>query len=402
MPAWPDEPVAGATTADPSIEGKTVAMTVPDVSRERALAHRLRVQALDRPPVELGDLAVWDLGLQDSPAGSAAQALAARLPGGIDDVGDLADARRYTTVWATRGAPLIVRSGDVKPLAAALWPIDEADAVSRLAGNGQQLRKAGLDPIDAIRVTAETMRNVVTQAMTKGEASTKVSARIPDEYVTWCRGCQAHHLGDQLMRLAGLPAGLRLVPGASPATLEPIGGWPGVPDEQVGAEGLVRTYLHLYGPAVPADVGAFIQSSAKAVKSVWPDHLAEARVDGRKAWLPEEDLDDLLEAEPTTGLVRLLPRSDPWLLARDRKATVPDAARRKVLWPAIGWPGAVLVDGEVAGAWRTKATKSSLNLVVEPFTKLSTKVRRAVEAESAHIARSRDAADVAVSFDSHG
>jgi hypothetical protein len=130
-------------------------MTVPGVSRERALAHRLRVQALDRPPVELGDLAVWDLGLQDSPAGSAAQALAARLPGGIDDVGDLADARRYTTVWATRGAPLIARSGDVKSLAAALWPIDEADAVSRLAGNGQQLRRAGLDPIDAIRVTAE-------------------------------------------------------------------------------------------------------------------------------------------------------------------------------------------------------------------------------------------------------
>lgn len=380
-------------------------MTSPAVSREVALAHRLRVQALDRPSVDSADLAIWDLGLQESPVGSAAQALAARLPGGIDDVGDLADARRHTTVWATRGAPLIVRSGDVKSFAAALWPIDHADAISRLAGNGQQLRKAGLDPIDAIRVTAEALREVVTQTMTKGEASTEVSARIPDDYITWCRGCQAHHLGDQLMRLAGLPAGLRLVPGASPATLEPIGRWPGVPREQAGADGLVRTYLHLYGPAVPADVGTFLQSSAKAVKSVWPDHLTEVRVDGRKAWLPEEDADDLLDAEPPTGLVRLLPRSDPWLLARDRQATVPDAARRKVLWPAIGWPGAVLVDGEVVAAWRTKATKAtkgSLKLVVEPFTKLSTKVRRAIVDESAHIARSRDAADVAVSFDSQG
>ena len=84
-------------------------MTGPTVTREQALAHRVRVQALDRPSIAT-DLAVWDLGLQDSPAGSAVQALAARLPGGFDDVLDL------------------------------------ADAVSRLAGTGQQLRKTGLDP----------------------------------------------------------------------------------------------------------------------------------------------------------------------------------------------------------------------------------------------------------------
>lgn len=371
-------------------------MTATAVSREQVLAHRLLVQALDRPTDDARALDVWDLGLQDSPAGSAALALAARLAGGAAAVPDLADARSFTTVWATRGAPSVLRTGDVATFAAALWPVDEADAVNRLAGNGQQLRKAGVDPIEAIRVTAEAMRRATTGTLTKGEISTEVSRHLPADHITWCRPCQAHHLGDQLMRVAGLPAGLRLVPGASPATLEPIAGWDGVPTEPVGADGLVRAYLHLSGPAAPATVGRFLQTSAKAVKASWPDRLAEVSLDGKPAWLPEEDLDDLLAAEPTSGLVRLLGRSDPWLLARDRELVVPDAAHRKALWPTLGWPGAVLVDGEVAGTWRTRAKGTRLELAVEPFHRLAPEVRRAIDAEAAHVATTRGVDDVVV------
>ncbi len=150
------------------------------------------------------------------------------------------------------------------------------------------------------------------------------------------------------MRVAALPAGVRLVPGASPATLEPIARWAGVPRRQEGADELVRAYLHLSGPAAPGDVAAYLQTSVRAVRTVWPDHLAEVSLAGRRAWLPEEDVDDLLTSEPTSGTVRLLPRSDPWLLARDREVTVPGAAHRKVLWPPLPWPGAVWADGEVA------------------------------------------------------
>ncbi len=370
----------------------------PAVTRAQALAHRLRVQALDRPGAAADDLDVWALGLQDSPAGAAAQALAARVPRGSADVPDLADRGRYATVWGTRGAPLVVHAADAPALAAALWPLDEADAVARLAANGQQLRTSGVDPIEAIRTTADVMRAVVTAPMTKGEASTEVSARLPDDYLAWCRPCQAHHLGDQLMRLAALPAGLRLVPGATPATLEPLPRWPGVPDGPVGTEGLIRAHLHQYGPAVPTDVGAYLQTTGRAVKAVWPDHLAEVSLEGTRAWLPEEDLDDLLGAEPTRGVVRLLPRSDPWLLARDRALTVPDAAARKVLWPALGWPGAVFVDGEVAGAWRTRATRRALTLTVEAFTTLPATVRAAIEAEAVHVAATRGADDVTVTI----
>ena len=373
-----------------------MATAPPSVTREQALAHRVGVQALLRPTAETADLDLWGLGIQESPAGSAALSVAARTPGGFDQVADLGDARSYATVWATRGAPLVLRSGSVPSFAAALWPADDREAVNRLAGNGQAFRKAGVDPIEAIRVTAGVLRDVVTEAMTKGQASTAVSAELPEAYITWCRSCEAHHLGDQLMRVASLPAGLRLVPGASVATLEPIGRWSGIPEHQEGAGDLVRSYLHLYGPAVPADVGTFLATTATAVKAVWPERLAEVRLDGRRAWLPQEDLEDLVDAEPVSGLVRLLPRSDPWLLGRDRKLIVPGKADRQVLWPTLGWPGAVLVDGEVRAAWRTRSRGDHLTISVERFTKLSRQVRDAIDEEATQVATSRGAEDLTV------
>lgn len=374
----------------------------PEASRRQVLAYRYRAQGLDRSAsdADARTLPVWDLGLQDSPTGSAALALTARLPGGFDAVPDLTDARRFVTVWGTRGAPLVLRAGDVAPMAAALWPLDEGGAVANLAGNGQQLRKQGNDPVEAIRVTAKEMRAVVRGEMTKGEVSEALTPRLPSDYITWCRGCQAHHLGDQLMRVAGLPAGLRLVPGTSPATLTKIAGWKGPPRAAEGTDELVLAYLHLCGPASATDVTAYLQTSASTVRTAWPGGLAEVRVDGRKASLPEDDLEALLDPPDAVG-VRLLPRSDPWLLARDRKLVVPDAARRKVLWPPIGWPGAVLVDGEVAAAWRARSARSghAVEVTVEQFTKLSPKVRSAAEDEAAAVATQRGVDDLRVTFD---
>lgn len=388
---------------------------VPTVTREQALAHRFRVQGLDRAAkaADARELDIWALGLQDSPAGSAALALAARLRGGLASVPDLTDARRFVTAWGTRGAPLVMRTADVRAFAEGLWPIDAVDAVSRLSGNGQQLRKGGEDPIEAIRVTAAAMHDVVAEAkrpMTKGEMSTEVSTRLPEGYITWCRGCQAHHLGDQLMRVAGLPAGLRLVPDASPATLTPIARWKALPANPGGADRIVRSYLHLYGPATPGEVGAFLLTTAKVVKTVWPEDLAEVSLDGKAAWLPAEDLDALVTGAPFDPAdpdgVRVLPRSDPWLLARDRERTVSGAAHRKALWPVIGWPGAVLAGGEVIGSWRAKAGKAGKSgksgkavvVTVEAFETFPPAIRRAVEGGAADVAAQRGDTDLTVTF----
>ena len=360
-----------------------------ELTATQVLAWRVAAQGLDRSAAEAADLAGWSLGFQDSPAGNAAEALAARLRGGAGAVPDLADGRRFTTIWATRGAPLVLRKGDVAGFAAASTPVDEADAVHRLAGNGQMLRKARVDPRDAIRTTAQALRQVVSGASTKGEASEAVTPRLPDAYSAWCKGCDATHVGEQLMRLAGLAGGLRLVPGESPATLTTIASWHLPPVEPKGFEDLLRAYLRLLGPATHAQVGTFFGTTGAAVKTAWPDDAVPVTVDGKKAWVLEDDLDALGDP-PTPDLVRLLPRSDPWLLARDREVVVPEADRRKVLWPVIGWPGAVLVDGDVVGAWRTRADGSKLTLTIEAFEPISRKARASIKEEAEGVAHLRD------------
>lgn len=374
----------------------TAALTV---ERAQALAYRVVAQGLDRPGDDVADLAVLDLGIQDSPAGTAAESVAARTPPGAPGTrpGALADGRRWVTAWAIRGAPHVLRVGDVRAMALATWPADPADAAARLAGYGAGLRKRGQDALAALRVAAEGMARVVGGRMTKGEASTAVTKALPDICNEPCRACGVVHISDQLMRLAGLPGGVALVPGASPATLTPISRWAGVPDEQEGAGALVEAYLRLHGPATPKEVAGYLQTTQAAVKAAWPDGLAEVSVDGRKAWLPEDRLDALRDA-PRPELVRLLPRSDPWLMGRDRERLVPGAAHRKALWPVIGFPGGVLVDGEVVGTWRTKSQGRCVAFTIDPFTRVPKAARTAIEREASLVAQLRGAEDALVTY----
>ena len=64
----------------------------------------------------------------------------------------------------------------------------------------------------------------------------------------------------------------------------------------------------------------------------------------------------------------------------------------------LGHPGAVLVDGEVVGAWRTKASGQKLTVTVEPFEPIAPARRREAEVEAERIAACRDLALDAVAW----
>jgi hypothetical protein len=72
-----------------------------------------------------------------------------------------------------------------------------------------------------------------------------------------------------------------------------------------------------------------------------------------------------LEAPPAASGVRLLGGHDPYLAQPDRATLVPDAAVRKRLFPSVGRPGAVLVDGRLAGLWRGRKQGDVLEVSVE-------------------------------------
>jgi len=104
-----------------------------------------------------------------------------------------------------------------------------------------------------------------------------------------------------------------------------------------------------------------------------------------------------LHAGAAPRLVRLLPPSDPYLQGRDRSLLVPDPARAAAVWSGLAKPGAVLVDGEIAGTWRARLAGKRLDIAVTPFDRLDAGQRSAVDSEAARIAAVRSAADVRVS-----
>ncbi len=368
-----------------------------DVTREQVLAYRVAAQGLDRAAQSVSELAVLDIGVQDTSTGSARLALAARLAPELD--GRVGEGGTLTLAWTVRGAPHLHRSTDLPALAAALWPLSDADALARLAGTGNRLKAAGVPGLAAFTMTAEAMRAVVTEPMTKGQVSGAVTERIPESLTQWCDPCQARHISGSLFPQAALAGGMRLEYERSPTTLAPIEGWPGVPTRSMGTARLVSAYLHLLGPATPDDVAGYLGTTRKELLTVWPDDLAEVLVDGRRAWLPETRLAALREAPPPR-MVRLLPPLDPYLQARDRGLLLPDRARRAALWRMLSGPGAVLANGEIVGLCRARlAGKAGLQVTVSPFDALSAAAQAAVEDEAGRVAAVRGMATVRVRYE---
>jgi hypothetical protein len=240
------------------------------------------------------------------------------------------------------------------------------------------------------------MRAVVTSPTAKGAASTEVTKRIPKPMRHDCRACKTRHISDSAMRVAAPAAGLEMEPGTAPPVLVPRPGaaLPSAPDlAALGA--LAVGYLTLLGPAGAGEFAGYLEARRADVATAWPEELVEVTVDGRAAWLPERQLEPLRTA-PEPDVVRLLGPFDPYLQARDRDLIVPDRALHKILWPVLGRPGVLFVDGEVAGVWRTKTSGKNLTITVEAFGPLPSKVWQRVDAEAERVAGARGAPNVKV------
>ena len=149
---------------------------------------------------------------------------------------------------------------------------------------------------------------------------------------------------------------------------------------------LARRYLHVFGPATPAafakwaGIGA---AQARATFEALARSLTPVRTPVGDAWILTRDEPVFRAPEGPTAAVRLLPSGDAYFLLHgaDRGLLVPDAAQRAALWTPRVWPGAVLVGGEIVGTWR----RAQANLAVEPWRRLASAERDAVQAEAASL-----------------
>ncbi|MFD4025873.1 DNA glycosylase AlkZ-like family protein [Streptomyces sp. NPDC058576] len=353
-----------------------------DVSREQVLRYRVAAHGFDRASRAPEVLA---LGVQDTPYGSAPVALAARgaSSGGLE------------RVWSMRGAPHLHRRAELATLARALWPLDDADATARISTSAiKEGAKLGLA---AYRVTAEAFRRTVVEPMGKGVVSTAVSAAVPESLTYWCAPCGARHISGLLFQQAGLFGSVRVGTDRGKTVLSPLGSPFPVPDAAAGTGDLIGACLRFLGPAGRAEVAAFLGTRPTAIRSAWPDGLVEVAVDGVPAWLPESEA-DALRGAPRTDAVRLLPPGDPYLQAGDRSLLLPERARQKELWRAVGGPGAVLAGSEIVGTWRVRGSGRRAEVTVTGFGALSAAVRGALEAEAQTVAGARGAEEGIVRF----
>jgi hypothetical protein len=370
-----------------------------DITREQVLAYRASAHGLHRDARSVADLAVLDIGVQEAMGQPAAYAWRARLEEDVEVTVDsvaVGAGHRLALTWSLRGAPHVHRRGDLDALARALYPLSEQDAQARLNENGKSVERQGIAAAEQFATAVTAMRTVVTSPIDKGAASTAVSKQIPAAMLRDCRPCKAKHISDSAMRAATLAAGLEIEPGTSPPVLlRRKGGKVAKSVDRERLRELARAYLTLLGPANDSEFAGYIGARRADAATAWPDDLAEVSVQGRKAYLPGDCVRALGTArEP--AFVRLLGPFDPYLQARDRALLVPDTAAHKVLWPVLGRPGALFVDGEIAGAWRTKAAGSKLTITVETFGAVRKTAWREIEHEAELVGQVRGAKAVTV------
>jgi winged helix DNA-binding protein len=350
------------------------------VSREQVLGFRVRAQQLDRTAGRLAGTALLDIGVQDTGPDGGLWALAIR---GVDVSALPGD--QLTLLWTIRGAPHYYRRADLSRVAAEVAPFSDEDAGKRIFDASKPLKAAGIPNLAALDTVAKAMRSVVVEPTVKGEVSTRLTRLLDQPYLRFCQRCDATHVYEQPFRLAALRAGLELVPDTSPPVLRRIPGFKPVRSSR--AADLVRSYLRLLGPATPKHVADYLDAPLTDVRSAWPSDVAEVTVDGQQRWLLDADR-ARLAAGPVKA-VRLLGPFDLFLQAKDRSLLVDDPARSKELWPAFGRPGAVLVDGAIAGSWRPRAAGGRLRVLVRPWTELPRGTRTAIGEQAERLAAYR-------------
>ena len=386
-------------------------MQPPDVivaNREQALAFRLAGHHLATrlPPGSLS-IAAGACGLQDSPPGSAALALHARVAGmgPADFAQGLAD-KTLLTAMSFRGAPYVFPAADAASFTAGLLPEDEESLRFFIRGAGHGLGRIGMSATELVDLTAADLGGVLDgRQMTKDELGAEIGGRIarrldPGRREAWQSAspyAPGQFLGESLVRFALYVVSLRglfcYVPRQdNKAQFVLMERWLGAPLPVVRAEDaradLVRRYLHCYGPSIPGHFAQWAGISPAQASRAWAlidGEIAAVDFGGKKTWLLREDV-ACFRSPPAAAGVRFLPPHEPLLQMRDRGTLVPDVSWHRKLWRAAGNPGVLLVDGQAVAAWRSRKSGKKMSIVIEQFEAVPQEKRPEIEAEAATLA----------------
>jgi hypothetical protein len=381
-------------------------------TRRQVLAFRLRRHHLVR---RLGAARIADAaatcGVRNSPPGSARMALLARVTGVCEArVSAALSDRSLVKVHGPRLVPALVRPEDLAVFTVGGVGTDDAslrDMFGKAAAGA--LAAADISPTDALARVVEAARaELAGGARGKGALSAAMTARLPDVMSLWCQVCRSRHVYEELFRLPGAVGVYCLAPRSGrEIDYVLVDEWLGAEVPVVGSAAakeagreLLRRFLQCYGPATPTDFADWTRIGAADARQRFTDladDLREVTWDGRTGSVLRADLDRLRDARPPSG-VRLLPPNDPYLLARDRATLIPDPSRRKVVWPALGMPGTLVVDGEIVATWRSQKKGTVLRVQIGWFDRRIGEAAAPVEREAQLLAKLRGCQTAEVTF----
>jgi hypothetical protein len=319
------------------------------LTRTQILAFRRSVQALDeRLPHDSASIrrAAW-AGLQDSMPRAALLSLHARVEGTTSTAWE---APSLVQLWGPRYSAFVVDARDA--------PIF---TVSRLPDTGSTRR------------VAETLAD-------------RLALLLGDTRMTQSAAARALGEPPNRLRYATLTGRVRMRwDGAKQPAI-----WMAPPPDIGPAEArleLARRYLHIFGPGTPEAFAAWAGISPRAGIATFDDlgaSLAPVRMPIGDGWILASDVPLFRHPAAAAAPARLLPSGDAYFLFQrpdERTLLIENAAHRARLWTSRVWPGALLVNGAIAGTWRRADTTVS----IETWRRLSRAERDAVEAEVASL-----------------
>jgi Winged helix DNA-binding domain len=322
--------------------------------RLRRLRFRAQHLATPAPRHALDDVVRDVVGIQAQMPPAAALSLRARVAGLTrEDVrGALEERRTLVRTWVMRGTIHVVRAEDLAWMLGAL-PASVVRHVPRWLE-----RRAGLDP----GVAAAAARDVVRLVTRRGPLT---RAEIVDALDL------SPEAGVGLTWLAAQDGRICFGPDrGSEQTFVGVRKWlPDLRRPSAPAAGvLARRYLAGYGPARADDLATW-----------WGCSVGEARRDLEAAGAVEVDhrgttllaMEGTADAEvarPPSASVRLVGAWDASLLGHRDRSLILDPAQARRVNRGGGWVHpVVLVDGRVAGVWRTEVKAKRLRIEVERF-----------------------------------
>jgi hypothetical protein len=163
-------------------------------------------------------------------------------------------------------------------------------------------------------------------------------------------------------------------------------------DSQAAPATVARRFLAAYGPATYHDLarwwggGGGVSTVRQWITSLG-DEVSPVDLDDTRAWMLAAHVREVRELPPIRS-VRLLPGFDQYVVAASLHADqlLRGGLRSRVFRPQ-GWISPVLlVNGRIEGTWRHGLRGSRVDVIIEPFLKAPTWVRRKAGDEAERLA----------------